>query len=135
MLLYIFIGLFLLALVSSKIRDYLKRWLGGLYMVIGGIMGVLTLIMSFLVYPKLSLIANQVDAQVLGIEKIIYLAIAFLMNLGIFVIGWKYKNLLRRSDKVFYLAYILVVISVVISFILIINAVIAPIYKLTGSIS
>lgn len=135
MLLYIFIGLFLLALVSSKIRDYLKRWLGGLYMVIGGIMGVLTLIMSFLVYPKLSLIANQANAQVLGIEKIIYLAIAFLMNLGIFVTGWKYKNLLQRSDKVFYLAYILVVISVVISFILIINAVIAPIYKLTGSIS
>lgn len=135
MLLYIFIGLFLLALISSKIRDYLKRWLGGLYMVIGGIMGALTLIMSFLVYPKLSLIANQANAQILGIEKIIYLAIAFLMNLGIFVIGWKYKNLLQRSDRVFYLAYILVVISVVISIVLIMNAVIAPIYKLTGSIS
>lgn len=95
----------------------------------------MTLIMSFLVYPKLSLIANQADAQVLGIDKIIYLAIAFLMNLGIFVIGWRYKNLLRRSDRVFYLAYILVVISVVISIVLIMNAVIAPIYKLTGPIS
>lgn len=134
-MIYIFIVLFILALVSSKIRNYLKRWLGGLYMVIGGFMGIVILIMSFGIYPKLFLIANQTDAQVLGIGNMLSLAIAFLINLGIFITGWKYKNLLQGSDRAFYIAYILVVISIVISITLIIGAVIAPIYKLTGSIS
>ncbi len=127
MVVYILIALLLLSLISAGIRDYLKKNIGGLYMIVGGLMGILFLSISFLVYPKLPSVSSQTGAQVPGITDPLFLAFAVLMNMGIFIAGWKYKHLLQESDRAFYIAYILLILSIIISIVLMLNVVIAPI--------
>lgn len=129
---YIFIFYFVLSLIPSM-RERFKKGLRQLFIYLGVMLLIVSLIMSFYVYPRLLRLYEQTDMTLEPQKWVTYLVMGSVIAISLIIYGLKRKDLSKISTTSFYLHFGTLLILSIIFIELVISSIILPIYNLTSS--